>query len=882
MAGPSGDERSVGRLMREALRKVRDTAPLYEQNDERALSESIEEISKDLIGLTAEFGELELNITINTITLGEEAAYHSEARQNNVAFDFFRQGLRRLQFQPGLTHREVDIFVRRFAECRSVDLIDEDFISTLWREPLDHISYLAIDAFTEKIFMAEEIFIGRFQGAIRDVMPGLLSMPEADTHDPQPRARKSGFSPVVFKRALRVDEAHPLRAAVEESLRLVEQGLEPKASFDLLAQHLARFALKDPSPLSDEALGEALIRLLEGYLKLTLWQGFADTLHSLWTLLNDQALAAAHHDRFSALRRAVAGAAMAAKIAQLLDPKERNFTRWVRFFLVRAEALTAPELLEAINLCENQAGVALLQDILRHQKSQSLEAWAERLKDPNPTVALEVLEVILSSDLQLQARSLLLEVLAHPGAEVRARALEGLGEGYDRDVREALLPLIRDPAPEVRRVVLQRLVQAKDRSVSPYLASTIRSADFSLFDEEEQRSYCAALGELGGDKFLPLYQELLRMEEGHTLVRKLMQRGSGRLENDPLRRAAVDGLAVVGSKEALGLIREVRRRGTLELGTHCDIALRLAERGEARFEGRGASTTKKRRRRARQCSEEDILLGEQALKVHLLFDLDPLREGKQPPRPPATRQRRARPNKKRSKRQEAIKFGQAREGARAPILSEGEPPPEAEISLILDPSMTGDGTFRLTSPRLSLKAAPRLAASPSAVAEAAPVEAVVDEVAPEASIEAPPQAAEATPLEPPRPQQAPIEAAATPMALPSDVTALLQGFLETPLEPVKPKPPPKKPAPPPHKPASRAEIVEDANSVEGLLKAFLEDRGTPSPRRPPRVAPQHARSEVVRRGRVITPAAEEDKKAHEEMDVDDLLKDFLSQDLGDD
>ena len=75
----------------------------------------------------------------------DDEVYKSEARTNNLAFDLFRQGLRRLTFRPGLDLDEVEGFVRRFAECRSAEQIDEDFVTMMWQDSSSHIEIIAIE-----------------------------------------------------------------------------------------------------------------------------------------------------------------------------------------------------------------------------------------------------------------------------------------------------------------------------------------------------------------------------------------------------------------------------------------------------------------------------------------------------------------------------------------------------------------------------------------------------------------------------------------------------------------------------------------------------------------------------------------------------------------
>ena len=117
--------------------------------------------------------------------------HKSEARTGNLAFDLFRQGVRRLIFRPGLSANEVETFLKRFAQFCLAESLDEDLVTTLWQDALPNIELVAIDGFTEKIFMSDQAFVGRFKAVLQDVMLDVLSMPDEELEDVEPRVRET-------------------------------------------------------------------------------------------------------------------------------------------------------------------------------------------------------------------------------------------------------------------------------------------------------------------------------------------------------------------------------------------------------------------------------------------------------------------------------------------------------------------------------------------------------------------------------------------------------------------------------------------------------------------------------------------------------------------
>ncbi len=705
---PGPNEEGLGKKIRDVLKLLRDA--VLQATEPEALQKTIADIARLLRAATAEHGDVELAISTNRITVGDDVAYKSDAREGNIAFDLFRQGLRRLSFKPGVTDEEADVFVRRFLDCRAAEAQDEDFVATLWREELPSVKYVAIDGFTEKIFMSDERFVRSFRAVIDDVMPGLVEMSEEDVGDREPRKGAIRDDASVLAR---VDDAMRDFAGTLEVAAVEVQGRfhvfgSVAASGEHLLQLLGRIAVKHPSPLPGEELVEAIVAVLALMLRDKAWSAFADASRTLLTLADAaDDFPEAVRPALKAVRRAAVGREVVQALASHLDPEKTDFTAWARWHLVKAGEITAPDLLKLINVVEWPPGVDFLKDLLRRQGTSSLDPWAERLKDDDPQVVLEVLDVILSSELGAQARPLLIETLRNPAPEVRARAVDGLSGAYDLQLREALLPLLRDPAATVRRSVLERFAGANDRSVAPYVANTVKSPDFELFDEDEQRAYFEALARLGGERFLDVFRARLRLEGGANKLAKLLKRATDAVHDDPVRRAAISGLATMNVPAALALVREVRDRADHDLAAHCEVALRLAQRGGSEPRQAGAATAGDKPKGAtKPAAIDDIEAGRERMGDRRLFEPAMLKVTPPPrpkPRPVDVAVAVAAPA--------AAPVAAPVESvplSELPLLGEGEVfLPTDERRLKAEPSISTGPKFRLTSPRATLVGVPQ-------------------------------------------------------------------------------------------------------------------------------------------------------------------------------
>ena len=365
-------ESSVGKRIRDALRFVRDGAMDTAAKD---FTHHVEQAHRALQGACGEAGEVTLAIATNRINLDDEVVYRSEAQDANLAFDLFKQGLRRITFQAGIQAEEVSAFIRALAECRDATSSDVDFISTLWQEELAHVRYVAIDGFTEKLFMSEEIFTRRFRGAIEDVMPGLLDLQEEDDGDKRRRQYTQRDDYDAYEAGDAAErEAHRglerLTAGLNERLR---SGLGVQA-LDHLVRLLGSVLVKDPQPIDDRGLAEILQRIFEGYLEAQAWEGFAAAARSLHRLVEARnGFRPAVAKRLEGLRPAVAGGPLAELVGRYIAGATRPFGLWARWFFTEAAVLTAPELLAAINGSESAEGTEFLKDLLHRQGTASLD-----------------------------------------------------------------------------------------------------------------------------------------------------------------------------------------------------------------------------------------------------------------------------------------------------------------------------------------------------------------------------------------------------------------------------------------------------------------------------------------------------------------------------
>jgi hypothetical protein len=610
----SDDAAALHGRVRDFLKSLRDVVDRLAV-DQQGANQRFDTMYQDFSATLADHGVLELHVSTNRISVGDSEVFRSESRTNNLAFDLFRQGIRQIKFQPEVASEELYTLVLQFSESAKIEEIDEDINTNLWRESLPHIEIVSVDIFTEKVFMADPEFVERFTQTVKDVLPGLYSFSEANELPPVDFESLVELAPFEALDQADLSE-RKLRKQIESQTAAIKGSFELSKERTVVADHLVQqicaMALHPECPLQDAEIRGVLSRVICVYVEDEDWSKLANVMRTLQTLSEHRVgLDPFMVSRLERIGRVAAGRDTLELIASVLPEEQTNFVSWSRWFFIAGGCLEAPQLLELINGCQNSAGKELIKSLLRRQNTSSMDAWAERLRDPNGGVVEEVIDVIVDSDLGEQAKPLFLETLHHKSPSVRARSVDVLVPFYDAQVRGSILPLITDPDAAVRRAVLGLAQRLKDKSLAPYLFQVAQADDVYSYGEDELRLLFETLALLGAPKLRVLFEERLALDQSAGVMNQLFKSRTAAIEDSAMRRAAVSGLALLGDTKSVSLVKKVHRGAELSLAAHCEVALKMAERQRARGEEEAPIVTHKE-------SEEDLssfagLMGEDIL-----------------------------------------------------------------------------------------------------------------------------------------------------------------------------------------------------------------------------------------------------------------------------
>ena len=89
--------------------------------------------------------ELQLLVEPDALRLGDAAVLEAPDPEASIPFALYRDGIRRLEFLPGLPREELEALVEATSFGLNFAGVGDDVVSLLWRKDLSFISYLVVD-----------------------------------------------------------------------------------------------------------------------------------------------------------------------------------------------------------------------------------------------------------------------------------------------------------------------------------------------------------------------------------------------------------------------------------------------------------------------------------------------------------------------------------------------------------------------------------------------------------------------------------------------------------------------------------------------------------------------------------------------------------------
>jgi hypothetical protein len=143
----NGEDIKAAKIVIKMLLKSRKNLRMYPVNNP-IYKKTLEDTFENFKAFFNYKDRLIFNIRLYEIYYGEELIYqNNEQKEDNLAFFFFKDGIRELIFYEKMSFEEVESFLKVISLDFVNDVLDDDTVTLFWEEDFPHIRYLVEDEF---------------------------------------------------------------------------------------------------------------------------------------------------------------------------------------------------------------------------------------------------------------------------------------------------------------------------------------------------------------------------------------------------------------------------------------------------------------------------------------------------------------------------------------------------------------------------------------------------------------------------------------------------------------------------------------------------------------------------------------------------------------
>lgn len=442
----------------------------------------------------------------------------------DLPFLFYKDGVRDLTFLPGFED-EVPRLLSVIARAAQVRQEEDDLVTLLWEEDLEHLRYNFVEVSAEAVELA-----GSPEPPPAQV--DTAAVREAASTSPPPKER--GFTPEDFQETLYFLDQAELRRLADEVRREAERDLWG----DVLAGLFDR--LEDGDSERQMRVLHLLGELLASMMGAGRIDRAADMLHEIVDLANRPGVLS--DDALKAMRDLFSQLSKPATVQQLVQTLEDSADASRTGHLSKLLGFFPPEALAPLM----RSVEAVTRPDVRRMLEQAVERLATGHRD-------SVVELLQESDPMLVAGAArwvarlqigsatqeVVKLLEDPAPSIRLAAIQALQELRAATAGKAIVGLLQDSDREVRVAAAKALSALEYAAARAPLEEVVTSKRIRTADRAEKIALYEAYGRLAGSEGVALLDRTLN---GKSWL--------GRAESPEIRACAALALARVRHQSA--------------------------------------------------------------------------------------------------------------------------------------------------------------------------------------------------------------------------------------------------------------------------------------------------------------------------------------------
>jgi len=486
---------------------------LYETNHPM-LSKYMERLKLDFDRYFDEFDSFILQIGEHKLFYRGKVVYESKDVKDSLAFLFFKDGIREIQFFKGLEFEEVVGFLNIVRKADSINRLEDDLVTLIWEKDFSHITITTIDEFLEEGI--------NFVPATMEDLSSRLEYEKVGGEGFEERAKEEeeegeahGLAGESLKQALNLSPDQALVQACQltpdemtEITQKVQREQEPEYLYVLMDSLIEILLHLGEDMDAYENMVSFFQRTIESILEqkklekaVTILKNFNDAMESI--ALKDK--------QIFAIRRIVESYShprpieLLGKIIKSNGEEESELIlQYFRFLTKQA----AEPLCHLLGELDSGRWRKVICDHLAELCREDIQPLSKFLSDHNPLLVCHILYT-LGKIGHPSTVKYLRNLVVHGDPKVREETLQVLSKLGDKG-KDLIPKFLEDSLAGIRgkaSLSLARIV--KNEAVKPLL-DIILSEEFYKRDFNEKSSFFRALGETGSKEVIPILEKIAK------------------------------------------------------------------------------------------------------------------------------------------------------------------------------------------------------------------------------------------------------------------------------------------------------------------------------------------------------------------------------------
>ena len=487
-----------------------------------------------------------LRIRQNSILYETEQIYYSSEKEDNLALFFFKDGLRELSFKRGLSHDELEEFIKIIALDFDREVVDEDIVTLLWEKDFQNIHYVVDETFL--IDIGDQDYEAVAEKKAKEQV--------TDVHDLM-KAYADGFQEEEFKGIAIV----PL---TDKDLQMLVKELERDSTdkMDKLVSILFEILYQ----AEDKSDAEDVFAFLKDAIQYCMKHGdipmVLDIMQRTKSFIEDPDTDENEKKYLNMLYGYIGTEEIVVLLTEFLDSgleiEEEVFENLMLFFEKNAIGPFVKYLGELKTIRARKSVIDALVVLGR----KDIQTLAKSLDDQRWFVVRNIIYILRKIG-DRRAIEYLLKTVRHGDIRVRKEVIKTLGELGGREVVQTLRECLDDADVQVRVAAVKAFSNIGSETAKRIIIDKISDKDFKNKDFEEKREFFEALSRWKDPDVFDFLVKILK-------IKSFFNR-SKTAEN---KACAAYALGLSGNKDAIPVLDKFKDSGHKLLREFANGAIR--------------------------------------------------------------------------------------------------------------------------------------------------------------------------------------------------------------------------------------------------------------------------------------------------------------------